>query len=156
MVAAVGRTSISSGGASTPARSSTHRVRALTTPQQAAQRVAQRAAAMAEKVNLTVKGVIENMSFFTGDDGKQYEIFGSGGGQDVADSLTRAIGSDVPLLGQIPLDTRLRIGADQGMPVVLGEPDSPAAVALRGIAKGLGSRARGLAGRSLGLTPAGR
>ena len=62
----------------------------------------------------------------------------------------------MPLLGQIPLDTRLREGADHGTPVVLGEPDSPAAVALRGIAKGLATRSRGLAGRSLGLSPVGR
>jgi ATP-binding protein involved in chromosome partitioning len=66
------------------------------------------------------------------------------------------VGALVPLLGQIPLDTRLREGADTGIPVVLGEPDSPAAVALDAIARGLSTRARGLAGRSLGLTPAGR
>ena len=89
-------------------------------------------------------------------DGTREEIFGSGGGREVAESLSRSIGSEVPLLGQIPLDTRLRVGADQGMPVVLGEPDSPAAVALRGIAKGLASRSRGLAGRSLGLSPVSR
>ncbi|WP_295695657.1 P-loop NTPase, partial [Lapillicoccus sp.] len=81
---------------------------------------------------------------------------GSGGGQAVADSLTRSIGADVPLLGQIPLDTRLREGGDNGTPVVLSDPDSPAAVALRGIARGLSTRARGLAGRSLGLTPTSR
>ena len=69
----------------------------VTTPQPAAQRVAQRAAAMAEKVNLEVKGVIENMAWFTGDDGKRYEIFGAGGGQELADKL------EVPLLGQVPL-----------------------------------------------------
>ena len=128
----------------------------VTTPQMAAAEVAERAGAIALQTHQRVAGVIENMSWLELPDGSRQEIFGSGGGQEVADSLTRAIGSDVPLLGQIPLDTRLRIGADQGMPVVLGEPDSPAAVALRGIAKGLGSRARGLAGRSLGLTPAGR
>jgi ATP-binding protein involved in chromosome partitioning len=128
----------------------------VTTPQAAAAEVAERAGAIALQTHQRVAGVIENMSWLELPDGTRQEIFGSGGGQEVAESLTRAIGSDVPLLGQIPLDTRLRIGADQGMPVVLGEPDSPAAVALRGIAKGLGSRARGLAGRSLGLTPAGR
>jgi ATP-binding protein involved in chromosome partitioning len=128
----------------------------VTTPQQAAAEVAERAGAIALQTHQRVVGVIENMSWLELPDGSRQEIFGSGGGREVADSLTRAIGSDVPLLGQIPLDTRLRIGADQGMPVVLGDPDSPAAVALRGIAKGLGSRARGLAGRSLGLTPAGR
>ena len=128
----------------------------VTTPQQAAAEVAERAGAIALQTHQRVAGVIENMSWLELPDGSRQEIFGSGGGADVAASLTRAIGADVPLLGQIPLDTRLRIGADSGMPVVLGEPDSPAAVALRGIAKGLGTRARGLAGRSLGLTPAGR
>ena len=74
----------------------------------------------------------------------------------VAESLTRTIGSDVALLGQIPLDTRLREGSDSGTPVVIGDPTSPAAVALRGVAKGLAQRSRGLAGRSLGLSPSGR
>jgi len=128
----------------------------VTTPQAAAAEVAERAGAIALQTHQRVSGVIENMSWLELPDGSRQEIFGSGGGREVAESLTRAIGADVPLLGQIPLDTRLRIGADSGMPVVLGEPDSPAAVALRGIAKGLGARARGLAGRSLGLTPAGR
>ena len=126
----------------------------VTTPQQAAAEVAERAGAIALQTHQRVTGVIENMSWLELPDGTRQEIFGSGGGRDVAESLTRAIGAEVPLLGQIPLDTRLRIGADSGMPVVLGEPDSPAAVALRGIAKGLGTRSRGLAGRSLGLTPA--
>ena len=128
----------------------------VTTPQQAAAEVAERAGAIALQTHQRVTGVIENMSWLELPDGTRQEIFGSGGGRDVAESLTRAIGAEVPLLGQIPLDTRLRIGADSGMPVVLGEPDSPAAVALRGIAKGLGTRSRGLAGRSLGLTPAAR
>ena len=86
-------------------------------------------------------------------DGTRQEIFGAGGGATVAESLTQSIGAPVELLGQIPLDTTLREGADHGIPVVVGHPDAPAAVALRGIAKGLGTRARGLAGRSLGLTP---
>jgi ATP-binding protein involved in chromosome partitioning len=128
----------------------------VTTPQQAAAEVAERAGAIALQTHQRVAGVIENMSWLELPDGSRQEIFGSGGGREVAQSLTRAIGAEVPLLGQIPLDTTLRVGSDQGMPVVLGNPDSPAAVALRGIAKGLGSRARGLAGRSLGLTPAGR
>ncbi|KRE61164.1 P-loop NTPase [Nostocoides sp. Soil756] len=128
----------------------------VTTPQQAAAEVAERAGSIALQTHQRLAGVIENMSWLEMPDGSRQEIFGSGGGQDVADSLTRSIGSEVPLLGQIPLDTRLRVGADQGMPVVLGEPDSPAAVALRGIAKGLASRSRGLAGRSLGLSPVGR
>ncbi|GGB72794.1 sodium:proton antiporter [Knoellia flava TL1] len=128
----------------------------VTTPQQAAAEVAERAGAIAVQTHQRVAGVIENMSWLELPDGTRQEIFGSGGGQVVADSLTRSIGAPVPLLGQIPLDTSLRIGADQGSPVVLGEPTSPAAVALRGIARELGQRSRGLAGRSLGLTPAGR
>jgi len=100
----------------------------VTTPQPAAQRVAQRAAFMAQKVNLSVVGVIENMSWFRGDDGKAYEIFGSGGGRELADQL------EVPLLGQVPLLTALRQGADEGRPIVIEEPDAEASVAFRSIA----------------------
>jgi len=128
----------------------------VTTPQQAAAEVAERAGSIALQTHQRLVGVIENMSWLELPDGSRQEIFGSGGGQTVADSLTRSVGAQVPLLGQIPLDTSLREGADQGMPVVLGSPTSPAAVALRGIARGLATRSRGLAGRSLGLTPAGR
>ena len=128
----------------------------VTTPQQAAAEVAERAGAIAIQTHQRVAGVIENMSWLELPDGSRQEIFGSGGGQVVADSLTRSIGAPVPLLGQIPLDTTLRIGSDQGMPVVLSDSTSPAAVALRGIARELGTRSRGLAGRSLGLTPSGR
>lgn len=85
----------------------------VTTPQPAAQKVAQRAAYMARKVNITVAGVIENMSWFTGDDGKRYEIFGSGGGQELADDL------GVPLLARIPLITDLREGGDTGKPIAV-------------------------------------
>ena len=84
----------------------------VTTPQPAAQRVAQRAAYMAEKVNLEVKGIIENMSWFTGDDGRRYALFGAGGGQALADEL------DVPLLAQIPLLPALRAGSDDGKPKI--------------------------------------
>jgi ATP-binding protein involved in chromosome partitioning len=90
----------------------------VTTPQPAAQRVAQRAAFMAHKVNLEVKGVIENMSWFTGDDGKRYELFGEGGGAELAERL------DVPLLAQVPLVPALRAGADSGHPIVAEQPDS--------------------------------
>src|SRR5690606_17803157 len=128
----------------------------VTTPQQAAAEVAERAGAIALQTHQRIAGVIENMSWLELPDGTRQEIFGSGGGQVVADSLSRSIGATVPLLGQIPLDTTLREGGDSGMPVVLGAPDSASGVALRGIAKGLATRARGLAGRSLGLTPAGR
>jgi ATP-binding protein involved in chromosome partitioning len=95
----------------------------VTTPQPAAQSVAQRAAAMARKVRLSVVGVVENMSWFRGDDGKAYEIFGSGGGQALAEKL------GVPLLGQVPLVPALREGGDVGRPIVASEPASePAAV----------------------------
>ena len=128
----------------------------VTTPQQAAAEVAERAGAISLQTKQRVAGVIENMSWMELPDGTRQEIFGSGGGRRVAESLTRSIGAPVELLGQIPLDMSLREGSDEGTPVVLGHPDSPAAVALRGIAKGLGTRSRGLAGRSLGLTPTGR
>ncbi|WP_265446100.1 Mrp/NBP35 family ATP-binding protein [Flexivirga meconopsidis] len=128
----------------------------VTTPQQAAAEVAERAGAIALQTKQRVAGVIENMSWLELPDGTRQEIFGSGGGSAVARSLSTSVGVPVELLGQIPLDVTLREGADAGTPVVLGNPDSPAAVALRGIAKGLGTRARGLSGRSLGLTPTGR
>jgi ATP-binding protein involved in chromosome partitioning len=128
----------------------------VTTPQKAAAEVAERAGSIALQTHQRIAGVIENMSWLELPDGTRQEIFGAGGGQIVADSLTRIIGAPVPLLGQIPLDTLLREGADIGMPVVLSEPSSPSAVVLRGIARGLSTRSRGLAGRPLGLTPAGR
>ena len=101
----------------------------VTTPQAAAQRVAQRTAAMAKKLNLPVRGVIENMSWFTGDDGKRYELFGAGGGQLLADDV------EAPLLGQIPLVPALRAGGDDGKPITISEPDSEAAEAFRQLAK---------------------
>jgi ATP-binding protein involved in chromosome partitioning len=128
----------------------------VTTPQKAAAEVAERAGSIALQTHQRIVGVIENMSWLELPDGSRQEIFGSGGGRAVSESLTRAVGADVPLLGQIPIDTNLRECSDQGTPVVLRDPDSPAAVALRGIARGLGTRSRGLAGRSLGLSPVGR
>jgi ATP-binding protein involved in chromosome partitioning len=101
----------------------------VTTPQPAAQKVAQRAGFMARKVNLTVKGVIENMSWFTGDDGKRYDLFGEGGGQDLADLL------DVPLLGQVPLLTALREGGDDGHPIQAVDPGSEAGKAFAEVAR---------------------
>jgi ATP-binding protein involved in chromosome partitioning len=101
----------------------------VTTPQPAAQRVAQRAGFMAQKVNLTVRGVIENMSWFTGDDGTRYELFGSGGGEDLAERL------EAPLLGQVPLVPLLREGSDAGRPVVVEDPEGEAASAFRAIAE---------------------
>jgi ATP-binding protein involved in chromosome partitioning len=128
----------------------------VTTPQQAAAEVAERAGAIALQTKQQIVGVVENMSWLEQPDGSRLELFGSGGGQAVADSLSRATGAKVPLLGQVPIDVALREGGDSGQPVVLAAPDSAAAVALRAVARGLSRRARGLAGRSLGLTPAGR
>src|SRR5436190_230217 len=101
----------------------------VTTPQPAAQRVAQRAGFMAAKVNLEVKGVIENMSWFTGDDGTRYELFGSGGGTALAESL------GVPLLGRIPLVPELREGGDHGTPIAAVEPESEAGRAFQALAE---------------------
>ncbi|HET7476670.1 MAG TPA: P-loop NTPase [Dermatophilaceae bacterium] len=128
----------------------------VTTPQLAAAEVAERAGAIALQTHQRLVGVIENMSWLELPDGSRVEVFGSGGGQRVADSLTRSVGAPVPLLGQVPLDTSVREGGDSGIPVVLGDPDSAAAVALDAIARGLATRSRSLAGRQLGLTPAGR
>ena len=101
----------------------------VTTPQPAAQSVAQRAAFMAQRVQLEVKGVIENMSWFTGDDGKRYELFGAGGGAALAERL------EVPLLGQVPLVVDLRAGGDTGRPVTAVSPDGPAARVFAAIAE---------------------
>ena len=103
----------------------------VTTPQPAAQRVAQRAAYMARKVNLAVSGVVENMSWFTGRDGFRYDIFGSGGGELLAQEL------GVPLLGRIPLVPELREGSDVGAPISVTEPDSEAARAIDAVAGNL-------------------
>ena len=128
----------------------------VTTPQQAAAEVAERAGSIALQTHQRSVGVVENMSWLELPDGSRQELFGSGGGQVVADSLSRSIGAEVPLLGQVPLDVTLREGGDTGRPVVLSHPDSPAATALRGIARQLARRGRGLAGRKLGITPTSR
>jgi ATP-binding protein involved in chromosome partitioning len=126
----------------------------VTTPQLAAAEVAERAGAIATQTHQRIAGVIENMSYLIcAHCGEQTEIFGSGGGASVAEALGRITGTQVPLLGQVPLDVRLREGGDAGVPLVLGDPDSPAALALSKIADELGARRRGLAGRQLGLTP---
>jgi ATP-binding protein involved in chromosome partitioning len=128
----------------------------VTTPQTAAAEVAERAGAIALQTKQQIVGVVENMSWLEQPDGSRLELFGAGGGAAVAESLTRATGATVPLLGQVPLDMSLREGGDRGQPVVLSAPESAAAAALREVAARLGKRARGLAGRSLGLTPASR
>jgi ATP-binding protein involved in chromosome partitioning len=128
----------------------------VTTPQQAAAEVAERAGAISLQTRQRLVGVVENMSWMDMPDGSRMELFGSGGGQQVADSLTKSIGSPVPLLGQIPIDTRLREGGDAGVPLVLSAPQSAAGEALRAVADRLTVRARGLAGMSLNISPAGR
>jgi ATP-binding protein involved in chromosome partitioning len=125
----------------------------VTTPQLAAREVAERAGSIALQTHQRIAGVIENMSWLTLPDGSRMEVFGAGGGQAVADSLTRLTGTTVPLLGAVPLDVALREGGDAGRPLVLSDPGSPAAAALREIADGIAVRERGLAGRSLGLSP---
>ncbi|MFY9265160.1 MAG: P-loop NTPase [Solirubrobacterales bacterium] len=103
----------------------------VTTPQPAAQSVAARSAEMAKKVNIEILGVIENMSGFTTPDGARFTIFGEGGGQLLADEL------DVPLLGKAPISEPLRIHADEGTPLVVADPDDPAAQAIRHAARGI-------------------
>ncbi len=128
----------------------------VTTPQEAAAEVAERAGTMASMLHQRVIGVIENMSFLVcphcGPE-HQIEVFGSGGGARVAKTLSARFGYDVPVLGQIPLEESLREGGDAGKPVVDSDPTSASAQALSAIATTLDARGRGLAGRPLGLTP---
>jgi ATP-binding protein involved in chromosome partitioning len=125
----------------------------VTTPQEAAAEVAERAGTMASMMHQRVVGVIENMSYLPMPDGSTMDVFGSGGGERVATTLSQRFGYVVPLLGQIPLDVALREGGDSGTPIVASNPDAPAAKELLGIAERLGGRGRGLAGMQLGLTP---
>ena len=125
----------------------------ITTPQVAASEVAERAGSVALQTRQNVVGVLENMSWLEQPDGSRLELFGSGGGQVVADNLARATGTDVPLLGQIPLDIALREAGDAGTPVALVAPESASATVLREVAYTLAHRSRGLAGRSLNVTP---
>jgi ATP-binding protein involved in chromosome partitioning len=126
----------------------------VTTPQLAAAEVAERAGALATQTRQRIAGVIENMSYLLCPHcGEQMDVFGSGGGETVAASLGQLTGTTVPLLGQVPLDVRLREGGDNGMPLVLSDPTAPAALALAKIADSLASKGRGLAGRMLTLTP---
>ena len=126
----------------------------VTTPQLAAREVAERAGSIATQTNQRLAGVIENMAGLPCPHcGEMVDVFGAGGGQAVADSLSALLGAPVPLLGSIPIDPRLREGGDTGVRSSSTHPESDAAVALRAIATTIGSRARGLAGRSLTLTP---
>lgn len=125
----------------------------VTTPQAAAADVAERAGAIATQTGQSVAGVVENMSYLELPDGVTMELFGSGGGAILAERLTATMGSEVALLGQIPLDIRLREGGDAGRPVVLAAPDTAAARSLAEIAGKLTSKPRGLAGMPLGIQP---
>ena len=126
----------------------------VTTPQLAAAEVAERAGAVVMQTHQRIAGVIENMSYLVCPHcGEHADIFGSGGGQTVAAALTRITGAQVPLLGRVPIDTRLREGGDAGRPLVLSDPSAPAAVELNKIADGLATRTRSLVGRSLPLSP---
>jgi ATP-binding protein involved in chromosome partitioning len=135
----------------------------VTTPQEAAAEVAERAGTMASMMHQRVVGVVENMSFLpcphcaeSGGPEHRLEVFGSGGGARVAATLSGRFGYDVPVLGEIPLDLDLRAGGDSGRPIVTTAPDTPSAAALIQVATTLSGRGRGLAGMQLGLTPAGR
>src|SRR4051794_14236470 len=123
----------------------------VTTPQAAAAEVAERAGAIALQTHQRLLGVVENMSWLELPDGSRMEVFGAGGGQIVADSLTRTVGASVPLLGQVPLDTRVREAGDAGEPIVLTDPDAPAAKALDEVAARLAVRRDSLVGKPLGL-----
>ncbi len=128
----------------------------VTTPQEAAAEVAERAGTMASMMHQRVIGVVENMSFLPcphcGPE-HRLEIFGSGGGARVAATLGGRFGYDVPILGEIPIDVSLREGGDSGKPIVESDPTAPAALVLSEIARGLSGRGRGLAGMQLGLSP---
>ncbi|WP_028477233.1 Mrp/NBP35 family ATP-binding protein [Nocardia sp. CNY236] len=123
----------------------------VTTPQPAAAEVAERAGAIALQTRQRIAGVVENMSWLDLPDGTRMDLYGSGGGQAVADRLTRAVGADVPLLGQIPIEQALRESGDDGTPLVLRDPQNPAAEALLAVADKLAVRRRGLAGMSLNI-----
>ncbi len=131
----------------------------VTTPQEAAAEVAERAGTMASMMHQRVIGVVENMSFLPcphcGPE-HRLELFGSGGGARVAATLSERFGYDVPVLGEVPIDTSLREGGDAGKPIVESDPTAPAALELTRIASALAGQGRGLAGRQLGLTPTGK
>ncbi|WP_067534600.1 Mrp/NBP35 family ATP-binding protein [Nocardia crassostreae] len=123
----------------------------VTTPQLAAAEVAERAGSIALQTRQRIAGVIENMSWLDLPDGTRMDLYGSGGGQTVADNLTRAVGANVPLLGQIPIEQALCEAGDEGEPIVLRAPESPSGKALLSIADKIAVRRRGLAGMSLSI-----
>lgn len=124
----------------------------VTTPQVAAAEVAERSGSISTQTQQRVIGVIENMSYLEQEDGSKLDIFGKGGGQIVANHLSNLLGYQVPLLAQVPLDIELRVGGDKGSPVI-SSVEAPSAVVLGELARGIGSKARGLAGRPLGVAP---
>jgi len=129
----------------------------VTTPQQAAAEVAERAGTIALQTRQRIAGVVENMSWMPCPHcHERVEVFGSGGGEKVAEALSRVTGTSVPLLGQIPIDLRLREGGDDGTPIVLSDPEAAASKVLREVADKLTVRSRGLVGMSLSVSPAGR
>jgi ATP-binding protein involved in chromosome partitioning len=131
----------------------------VTTPQEAAAEVAERAGTMAQMLRQRVVGVVENMSYLPCPHcgpSHRLDVFGTGGGERVARTLSQRFGTEVPLLGEIPLDPRLREGGDSGRPLVVTDPDAPASQALTEVARRLTSRGRNLAGMQLGLTPTGK
>jgi ATP-binding protein involved in chromosome partitioning len=126
----------------------------VTTPQMAAAEVAERAGSLATQLHQRVVGVIENMAYLPCPHcDERIEVFGKGGGHIVAQALSRLIGADVPVLGEVPIDLRLREAGDEGTPLVLAEPTAPAARELQAIADKLARRSRSLVGRQLGVTP---
>ncbi|MER6949748.1 Mrp/NBP35 family ATP-binding protein [Nonomuraea sp. NPDC000554] len=126
----------------------------VTTPQMAAAEVAERAGSIAAQTHQQIAGVIENMAWLPCPHcDERISVFGEGGGQTVADALTRTLGARVPLLGQVPIDLRLREGGDEGKPLVLTDPDSPAAMELDKIAGALSKRSSSIKGLQLGLAP---
>jgi ATP-binding protein involved in chromosome partitioning len=126
----------------------------VTTPQLAAREVAERAGSVALQTRLRLAGVIENMAGLPCPHcGEMVDVFGAGGGQEVADTLSKLVGAPVPLLGSVPIDPRLREGGDAGVPIVLADPTAPASVAFTAIAAQLGARSDSLVGRPLSLTP---
>lgn len=129
----------------------------VTTPQVAAAEVAVRAGMLSEHTHQRVMGVVENMSGFPCPHcGEPIDLFGAGGGQLVSEQLSAALGADVPLMGRIPFDVRLREGGDKGVPLVIEDPMAAASEAIRDIAEQLATKPRGLAGMNLGISPAAR
>lgn len=123
----------------------------VTTPQAAAAEVAERAGSISQQTRQRVAGVIENMGAMVMPDGSTMDVFGSGGGQIVADRLGVILGHEVPLLASVPLDPTLRSGGDAGTPIVLDSPESPAAQQIQAVADKLAIRSDSLVGKNLNL-----